>query len=222
MFSRANVRGLSAKNRSALSAVLLAGVVFASVAQADWYAGAGAGQSKFKDSPTSCSDIGLDPGCSFSVDDKDTAWGVFGGYQFNPNGAVELGYVDLGKAKINNISGTVTGIPVTGSGDFKATGVDVSLLGLLPFSNGFGGMARIGLMAWDAKASASASALGVSASVNDSATGTDLTYGLGLTYDFTKTVGGRLEWQRFKDVGDENKTGKTDIDLLSASVLFRF
>lgn len=222
MFSRNNCRGSSWKDRFVLSAVLLAEVAFASGAQADWYAGVGAGQSKFNDSPTSCSDLGLDPGCSFSVDDKDTGWRLFGGYRFNPNGAVELGYVDLGKAKIKDVRGTVTGIPVTASGDFKATGVDVSLLGLLPFTKEFGGMARIGLMHWDAKASASASALGFSTSASDSATGTDLTYGLGLTYDFTNTVGGRLEWQRYKDVGDDNTTGKADIDLLSLSVLFRF
>jgi len=210
------------RNRSALSVVLIAGLTFAGVAHADWYAGGGTGQSKFNDTSTSCSDLGLDLGCSFSVDDTDTGWRLFGGYRFNPNGAVELGYVDLGKAKLNDVRGTVTGIPVTASGDFKATGVDVSLLGLLPFTKEFGGMARIGLMYWDAKSSASASALGFSAGASDSATGTDLTYGLGLTYDFTNTVGGRLEWQRYQDVGDDNTTGKTDIDLLSLSVLFRF
>jgi OOP family OmpA-OmpF porin len=222
MFSHANCRGLSWQNCSVFSAILLTGFTCGSIAHADSYIGVGAGQSTFRDSPTSCGDLGLDPGCNFDVDDTDTGLRIFGGFRFNPNGALEVGYVDLGKAKINNVSGTVGGTPVSGSGEFKATGVDVSLLGLLPFGQGFGAMARIGFMGWDAKASATASSFGTSASVSDSATGTDLTYGLGLTFDFSNTVGGRLEWQRFKNVGDQNTTGQTDIDLLSFSALFKF
>jgi hypothetical protein len=30
-----------------------------------------------------------------------------------------------------------------------------------------------------------------------------------------------VEWQRYKDVGDVNKTGQSDIDFLGASLLYR-
>src|SRR4051812_49006320 len=53
------------------------------------YLGIGLGQTKVKDA---CTDFA-------SCDNKDTGVKVFGGYQFNPNGAVEIGYVDLGKSK---------------------------------------------------------------------------------------------------------------------------
>ena len=32
----------------------------------------------------------------------------------------------------------------------------------------------------------------------------------------------RAEWEKFKDVGDENTTGKGDMDLLSFSLVFNF
>lgn len=57
-----------------------------------FYLGAKAGQSKFKGGcePT--------PGITFtSCDDKETAWGVFAGYQFNRYIAVETGWTDLGE-----------------------------------------------------------------------------------------------------------------------------
>ena len=39
--------------------------------------------------------------------------------------------------------------------------------------------------------------------VNRSASGTDLTYGLGLKYNLTKQTSLRVEWEQFKDVGNE-------------------
>jgi OOP family OmpA-OmpF porin len=60
-------------------AALLAATSFAaSAAQGNFYAGADIGSSKFK---------------GYS---SDTSVGVFGGYNFNQNVAVELGYRDLG------------------------------------------------------------------------------------------------------------------------------
>ena len=55
-----------------------------------FYAGGSLGQAKAKDW---CSDsTGL-----LTCDDKDMAWKIFGGYQFHPNLAVELQYMDMGK-----------------------------------------------------------------------------------------------------------------------------
>jgi OOP family OmpA-OmpF porin len=57
---------------------------------------------------------------------------------------------------------------------------------------------------------------------SESASGTGLSYGIGLQYDFTNTTGLRLDWERFADVGDEDKTGQSDVDMLSAGLVFRF
>lgn len=190
-----------------------------------WYGGVGVGNSKVRND-TTCSDLAVifDPGFSCSTDDTDTGWKVFIGNQLNKNAAIELGYVDLGKFTVS-ASGTVTVPPtiaMTASGDAKPKGFDVTVIGSLPVSNEFAFLGRIGLFHWDLDVSATASGGGVSVSQSDSASGTDLTFGVGAQYDFSKSTGVRLEWERFQDVGDENTTGKSDVDLLSVSLVFRF
>lgn len=209
------------------AAVLILGFAAApSMVQAEgWYGGIGIGNSKVK-SDSTCSDFAdlFDPGFSCSSDDTDTGWKVFIGNQFNKNAAIEFGYVDLGKFT-TNVSGNVTVPPtiaMTASGDAEPKGFNLSLVGSLPVSNEFSLLGRIGLFHWDLDVSASASGGGFSASASDSASGTDLTFGVGAQYDFSKTAGVRVEWERFQDVGDENTTGQSDVDLLSLSLVFKF
>src|SRR5712671_7092564 len=57
------------------------------------YAGLSIGQAKGKDS---CSAFA---GSGISCDDKDTAWKIFGGYQFMRYLAAEVAYADFGKVK---------------------------------------------------------------------------------------------------------------------------
>jgi len=205
-------------------AVLILGLAaIPSTAQAaGWYGGIGFGNSTVKDD-SSCSDVAslFDPGFSCSTDDTDTGWKVFIGNQFNKNAAIEFGYVDLGKTTAS-ASGTVLGTPVSLSGDVKAQGFNVDLVGSLPVNNEFSFLGRIGLFRWDVDASASANVGGFPGSASESDTGVDLTFGLGAQYDFTKNAGVRVEWERFQDVGNEDTTGQSDVDLLSLSLVFRF
>ncbi len=91
------------------AAVLMAAASFAaSAAQGNFYAGADIGSSKFK---------------HFS---SDTSVGVFGGYNFNQNVAVELGYRDLGDF----------------GGSVKQTAV--SVLGSVPVANHVAVYGRLG------------------------------------------------------------------------------
>ena len=180
----------------------------AQMSMSGFYAGVGAGQSKANDACSGAGAVGIT-----SCDDTDTAWRIFGGYQFHKNFAVELGYADGGKYKV---SGVVLGVPATG--EIKAKAWDVVGVGILPFTEQLSGFAKIGLARWDVDATGSA--LGFSASISDS--GTSLTYGLGGQYDFTKQFGVRVEWLRYQDVGDENTTGQSDVDVIGASVLFKF
>src|SRR5258708_20896207 len=57
------------------------------------YAGLSLGQSKAKDG---CSGV---TGTGVSCDDKDTAWKIFGGYQFMRYLGAEVAYTDFGKVK---------------------------------------------------------------------------------------------------------------------------
>jgi OOP family OmpA-OmpF porin len=199
------------------AAALMSGLVLApGMAQAgEWYGGAGFGQSKINDFSGLCDAIlSLAPGgSSCSSDDKDNGLKIFAGNQINKNAAVEFGYIDLGKGKFS-----VSGPGVGGSGGWETTGFNIALVGTLPVDNSFGLLGRIGIFRWDVDFNVS----GLGGSASESATGADLTYGLGVKYDFNKTTGMRAEWERFKDVGDENKTGQADLDLLSVSLVFKF
>jgi opacity protein-like surface antigen len=50
---------------------------------------------------------------------------------------------------------------------------------------------------------------------------TDLTYGIGVRYDFMRNFAVRAEWQRYGDVGGGN-VGKSDVDVLNIGALYKF
>jgi len=208
-----------------IALVALAGYATGVCAQDQgWYVGGSIGQSK-ADNAGSCSDLSgiFNPGFACSSNDTSTGWKLFGGYQVNKYFAVEGAYVDLGEFKIS-ASGTVAAIPATASGSDKATGFSLDAVGTLPISEQFGLLARIGIFAWTLDASATASGGGIpggSASTQDKPTGTGLDFGVGAKYDFARNFGVRAEYQRFQSIGNDN-TGKSDVDLISASAVYRF
>ena len=175
--------------RSVLTTSLLAaalglaafGVQAAEGGKAGFYAGAGAGQSF------------VDEG---AYDDEDTAFSVFGGYQFHRNFAVEAGYTDFGKIK-SNVAGP----------DLEANAVSLTALGILPFTDRFSGYAKAGFQRWDLDSAIP----GLTGSSNDS--GTDPVYGAGLQYRFNDTVALRAEYTRSE---------LEDIDLDNAQLQVRF
>lgn len=143
---------------------------------------------------------------SGTVDGKDTGYKIFGGYQFNQNFGLELAWIDLGKA---SYSGTFFGLPVTG-GTVKTSGINISAVGTLPLGSGFALFGKAGLLAWESKQDDVTAGVAFS----NKEDGTDLSFGIGASYDFTKNFGIRAEWERFKAVGD--------IDLLSVGLVYKF
>lgn len=134
------------------------------------------------------------------IGDSTTAWKIFGGYQINRNFAVELGYTDLGDT---DVASGFPGIPAVNVG---ATAWELVAVGKLPVANqlsvyGLAGFARI---------EAEAAVLGVA--VSD--TSTELTYGVGVQYDFTPKVGLRAQWQWY----DAEETA----DVMSVGVVVKF
>lgn len=162
------------------------------------YIGANFGQSKYA----------IDCG-GLTCDNKDTAFKFYGGYQFTPNWAAELGYADLGKAKITGPGG---------SDEISATAWDLTGLFQWPFSNsGFSLLGRIGLYVGKME---------LSGLDTGSKTSTGLTFGFGGQYDFTRNIGVRAEWQRYSKMkARNNATGAEDdgdVDALTLGVLYRF
>jgi OOP family OmpA-OmpF porin len=143
-----------------------------------------------------------------SCDDKDTAWKIFGGYQLNRNFAVELGYSDLGEVSSSGPFGTKV----------ESTLWDLVAVGSLPLGNNFSLYGKLGAYRAEAELSSN---VGVS---GDKKT-TDLTYGLGARYDFTRNLAVRAEWQRYQGIEVPNTvltSGDSDADVLNIGVLWKF
>jgi OmpA-OmpF porin, OOP family len=167
-----------------------------------FYAGLHIGQSKAKDA---CEDL-------TSCDDKDTAWKILGGYQFNRHLAVEIGYTDLGEVSADDLGATVS---------IESTAFEVVAVGIFPIANQFSVYGKLGMYRGDTDTSAS----GPGGSASGSESNTDLTFGIGVRYDFTRNLGVRAEWQKYSDVSANDLDGGTveaDVDVISVGVIWRF
>lgn len=183
----------------------LAGVALlaaATAAQAQgFYLGVGAGTSDIDES------IAAGLITSGPVDGSDSGTKIFGGFRFRGPLALEFAWTDLGKA---SYSGDFFGLPVT-NGKVEVSGFNTSLVGLHRATEALEMFAKVGLYAWEAKASDITGGTPFSAKTD----GADLSFGVGANYYFTKQFGARVEWEHFSLDSD-------DASLLSASLLVRF
>ena len=167
------------------------------------YFGVGLGQSDFRGA---CDGISAPDSCR----DTDTGVKIFGGYQFNRFAAFEFGYTDLGEARAHFAG--------FGTQRIGATGVEFTGIGMLPLDRHFSFLGRVGVFAWNQNFHDGTGTVGSSSS-----SGSDLTYGLGMKYEFTRNTAVRFEWQRYKNVGNPNSNGgQGDIDFIGANLVVRF
>ena len=157
-----------------MKAMLIALLMVASPAWAQGYVGASVGESKLEDF-------------------NDTASRVFGGYQFQPNFAMEAGYQDLGSVTASGHAATVTAF-------------DFTFVGSWEMGNRFALLGRVGMYR-----------------SSTSGVGTNLgpVFGVGMSYELTRNASFRLEWQRFASLGTDTNP-KLDIDVVSVGALYRF
>lgn len=179
---------------TALAALALMG---ATAAQADtqpgFYAGASIGTTK----------VGDDAFDGTGIDDSDTGFKVFGGYDFNQNFGVEVSYVDFGEASISD------------AGDSLSVGVSAltaSAVGRLPVSDMFTLFGKLGFASYDVDVDFNIAGLG-SGSGSDS--DSDLIYGVGGALRFGGAFEARLEYEAINVDGG-------DVNMISVGGLFRF
>jgi OmpA-OmpF porin, OOP family len=188
------------KSAISLVALVLSLLVSPAIAQVDArgiYIGGAIGQSRVVEW---CDDVPSGINC----DDKDTAFKIFGGYRFNRHFAIELGYTDLGSV-------TLTAPGVTGSAESSA--FELVGVGSLPLGDRFAVYGKAGFYRGEVSGRVTTSS-GTPFSGSDE--GTEVTFGLGVSMDFTRNVAGRAEWQRYSDFSG------SDIDLISIGLVFRF
>lgn len=165
----------------------------------------------------------------YSEDTSDTAYKLQVGYQFTDYFAIEGGYVDLGSASVNgNLSGTVSGVPVsyTAKVDWEAKGFNLAGVLTLPVNAGWSLFFKLGAINAEVEAKAKeAVVIGSTASYTDtSADDTSIkgNFGFGVDWTFMQHVGVRAEVERFSKLGDSDKTGESDVDLFSLAAYYQF
>ena len=204
-----------------------------------WYIGVGAGLSLYNDwssgNITAFDDalgvVNFDGTQSTDSDDNTFGYKLFGGYTFYENIAVEVSYIDMGEVDANSrASGTFYDAmdnPIVGDlfasakANVTAFTLDASLN--VPMTSVFALIVKAGVYAADTKLELDAggdipNVDGIDYSKTDSSTG--LHYGIGVNFKVTDAIGLRAEWERLDSV--EANDGKSDVDLLSAAVIYNF
>ena len=171
-----------------------------------WMAGAQVGQSKTYDYSVG--------GPIDDLDDSDTSWRVFLGYEFTRFFGGAVSYVDLGEM-------TAAGPAFGGFTDvLEATGWEVSALGMLPVNERWGFYGNVGAFRWEQDVHY-VDPTGVY-DYDDS--GTSPTVGVGVNFDvLPKTLGVHVGYHRFFDVGDEDNSGhEYDRSMIAAGLSWSF
>ena len=191
------------------------------------------------------SDIVLLPGSATltsvgnsDLDDSLSVWGVQVGYRFNKYVALEVGYVDLGEL-LYRLPGTTSGtydisptqtVGISGrierATQLTSSGITGSVLGILPLGERFDLHLRGGLYSADTRVTerirfTSSDPVQNLAHRRVDASQTELYAGAGAAWNINESFTLRVEYQKFFDVGDDEKTGEGDVDTLSLSLLFR-
>lgn len=178
-----------------------------------WYLGGNIGLSFANiDEDTITQNI-TDP--SYTDDESDLGYKLFGGYQFNKYFALEGGYFNLGKFNYDLSSPTGTA-----SGTLKVMGVNLDALALLPITENFAAFARVGANYAQVKDSFSSSGSLSFSGASPKEKDFNYKFGAGLQYAMTDTVGFRLEAERYRINDAVGNDG--DIDLFSIGFTYRF
>jgi OmpA-OmpF porin, OOP family len=176
------------------------------------YLGGSVGYSQYKDT---CKNLFI------PCDGNDTAWRFFGGYQFNRNWSLELGYADLGEAE------GAGPIPAGGNATFRthSYGFDLTGIGSVYLTQRLSLFGRLG--AYMGRTTREIEFTNFP-NVDEAKTNSGLTYGAGLGYTLGR-FGVRAEWQRYGNIGTNQNSGieggpsGTDaVDVFSLAFLFRF
>ena len=156
---------------------------------------------------------------STTSDDDVSAWKFALGYQFGRYFAMEASYAHFDDFTVNTIT---TGPAATGTGNIDGKAYSLDAVGIVPVAPAVDLFAKIGVHRWDVDAHLTAVAGGATGTRSSSDDGTDVKFGFGARWNFNRNLGVQLEWERYKDVGDTNTTGRSDIELVTIGLRWKF
>lgn len=175
--------------------------------------GIGAGQAVLENDPLDRLDT---PGAD--IDDGDTGYQLFAGYQFTPFVAMEASYLDAGDLAAAG-SAARAGHLTTAELAVDAEGLGLALVGIVPFPYGVSLHARLGMLAGKMEMADTARASGDTIAQDEALEGgTAPFYGIGATYRINRLMM-RAEYERY-DIGESGEALETD--LVSASLGYHF
>ncbi len=130
----------------------------------------------------------------YDCDGEDTSIKFFAGKRLHENIAIEVSFQDLGKLDNEEGAAVITA---------ETSGVNLSLVAIIPTGNVGYLYGKIGAIAWQADYRRFES--GSSTSSEDD--GTDFTYGAGFAWQFDEKYELRFEFERLHELGDEFTLG---------------
>lgn len=160
-------------------------------------------------------------GLAGSSDENELGWKLFAGYRFNQYFGVEGSYVNFGKFKYD-YSGRFLTAPMTASVEYKVYSWNLAGVARYPFGQGFSVQAKLGAAFTNAENDLSVNIAGIGTSESPSKRKTNLLWGLGAGYDFNPRLGVLLEYENFGTAGNADETGRMDVSLWSASLIYKF
>lgn len=137
---------------------------------------------------------------ALSRDEKDNAWKIYGGFEFNKTWGVEVGYADFG-----NLRNTYT----VGTLNAKSRGVYTAGTVTLPLGEHFSLFGKLGVTANHSSASGPAG----SVSGNQGS----LMGGVGAAFNITKNIAVAVEYENFGKVAEDAK-----VEMVSVGVRYKF
>jgi len=180
-----------------------------------YYGGLAAGQSNSQIDAKRSVDSLIGAGLAAPISSsnmQDTGYKIFGGYQFNRNFGVELGYFNLGKFSYS--TATATG-PLNGKYDIE--GLNLDLVGTFPLSERWSVLGRVGAQYANTRSTYSGTGLGATANTNPSKEDSNLKVGLGLQYELTRSLFLRGEAERYRI--NDALDNRGDVNLFSLSLV---
>jgi hypothetical protein len=159
-----------------------------------------------------CNNATNNPNFSGSCDDKGTGYKAFAGLQLIPLTAIEVGYIDFGKAQA---SGTLGGVST--SRELSANAAYLAFVLRATFFDRLTVYGKAGADYWQASGN-----LGTSLGVSQNASGTSYMYGVGASFKIVGPLGVIVEAERYQNVGDQSTTGQANINAVSLGLVLRF
>lgn len=150
---------------------------------------------------------------SSHCDQGGSGYKAFVGFQLIPLTAVEVGYVDFGKAEgSGTVGGTGQGLSLKANSVYVAGVLRATVLDRVTL---FG---KLGVHRWDAQGNLGTTSTGTQHSDN----GYNAMGGVGLSVRIVGPLGIIGEVERYEGVGNSDTTGKANINVYSIGLVVRF